>query len=79
MDPSKVEAILNWPSPKAVGDVRSFHGLATFYRKLIRGFSGIVAPILDTIKGGIKCKFRWNAATERIFQFLKKKVKELPT
>ena len=67
MDPSKVEAILNWPSPKSVGDVRSFHGLVTFYKKIIKGFSGIVAPILDIIKGGVKCKFKRTKIEEKSF------------
>jgi hypothetical protein len=35
MDPEKVDAIKNWPSPKSVFEVRSFHGLASFYKKFI--------------------------------------------
>ena len=67
MNPGKVEDILNWPSPKVVRDVMIFHGLATFYRKFIRCSIGIVAPILDTIKGGVKCQFRWTRIVERSF------------
>lgn len=52
MDPSKVEEIINWPPPKNQGFVKIFHGLATFYRKFIKNFSNICAPMFDTLKGG---------------------------
>jgi hypothetical protein len=50
MDPDKVEAIKNWPSPKSIFEVLCFHGLASFYRKFIRNFSGISALMMDTVK-----------------------------
>jgi hypothetical protein len=50
MDPNKVEVIKNWPSPRNVFEVRSFHGLASFYRKFIRNFSGISTAMMDTVK-----------------------------
>jgi hypothetical protein len=50
MDPEKVRAIREWPSPRSVFEVRSFHGLAIFYRKFIRNFNSVCVPILDTIK-----------------------------
>jgi hypothetical protein len=45
-----VEVIKNWPSPKSIFEVRIFHGLASFYRKFIRNFSGISASMMDTVK-----------------------------
>lgn len=50
MDLKKVAAIVDWPSPKSLFEVRSFHGLVSFYQKFIRNFSEICAPMLDTIK-----------------------------
>jgi hypothetical protein len=41
VDPSKVKDVLNWKTPENVGDIRSFLGLAGYYRKFIEGFSKI--------------------------------------
>eukprot|EP00253_Pinus_taeda_P027660 PITA_27660 len=75
MDPEKVKAIINWPSLKNLFEVRSFHGLASFYRKFIKNFSGICAPMLETIKKASQ-PFRWTEATEKSFQLLKRKITE---
>jgi len=50
MDPDKVIAIFYWPSPKSVFKVRRFHGLASFYRKFIKKFNMMSAPIMETTK-----------------------------
>jgi hypothetical protein len=50
MDLEKVRDIKEWPSSRRVFEVRSFHGLARSYKKLIMNFKSICAPILDTIK-----------------------------
>jgi len=72
MDPEKIKAIMEWPSPKSIFEVRSFHGLASFYRKFIKNFSKINAPIIETIKKD-KQPFKWTAEAERNFQLLKRK------
>lgn len=77
MDPEKITTIMNWPSPKRLFEVRSFHGLANFYRKFIRNFNEICVPMLDTIKKASQC-FCWTRATEDNFQLLKRKITERP-
>src|SRR5271156_4144652 len=78
MDEDKVKAILTWPTPKTGIAVKSFHGLAQFYRKFIKKFSGICAPMLDTIKGGVKTKFVWTNRANEGFEQLKKEVATKP-
>jgi hypothetical protein len=77
MDPKKVKAIKEWLSPRSMFEVRSFHGLASFYRKFIRDFSGICAPMMDAVKKRHK-SFKWTKEAEKSFNTLKDKVTERP-
>jgi hypothetical protein len=77
MDPEKVREIKEWPSPSNIFEVRSFHGLASFYRKFTRNFSGICAPILDTVKKKHNY-FKWTEEAGKSFKVLKEKIIEQP-
>ena len=73
MDPKKVTAIVEWPSPRNIYEVRSFHGLASFYRNFIKNFSSICAPIVETIKREHQSS-EWTKEVEIGFRLLKKKI-----
>ena len=75
MDQNKIEAIINWPVPSSIHDVRSFHGLVSFSRRFICGFSSIMAPITECLKEN---KFKWSSAAQESFKLIKKKVTEAP-
>ena len=66
MDPEKIEAIMNWLTPRNVTDVRSFMGLAGYYRRFIEGFSKVAHSITSFQKKGIK--FQWTPRCEESFQ-----------
>ena len=70
MDPEKVKAIMEWPTPRTATEVRSFHGLASFYRKFIRNFSSICGPLTETMRGDRK-EFKWSTGAEKSFELLK--------
>jgi hypothetical protein len=69
VDPDKIRSIMEWPTPKDVSDIRSFMGLARYYRIFIKGFSKIGCPITALQKKG--AKFTWTQECEERFQSLK--------
>ena len=77
MDLEKVKSILKLPNLRSTTKVRSFHGLVSFYKKFIKNFSGIYAPLNETIRGDTK-EFKWTTTAARSFKLLKKKVIEQP-
>ena len=68
VDPGKTAAIRDWPTPKTPFEVRSFHGLAQFYRRFVKDFSSLAAPLTDLLK---VTPFEWSAPADRAFQQIK--------
>ena len=71
-DPEKVERIHSWPTPTTVSDVRSFLGLCSYYRRFIRGFSSIAAPLNKLTEKSQP--FDWTAECEAAFLNLKQAI-----
>ena len=67
--PKKVEAIMSWERLKSVFEIRSFLGLAGYYRRFIEDFSRLVAPMTRLTRNEVK--FQWNDLYERAFQEMK--------
>ncbi|XP_075524554.1 uncharacterized protein LOC142556956 [Primulina tabacum] len=76
VDPAKIEAVKKWPIPLTVSGVRSFLGLAGYYRRFIADFSKIALPLTTlTRKTG---KFEWTNECQQVFQVLKDKLTSAP-
>jgi hypothetical protein len=76
VDPAKVEAIMEWPAPTNVSEVRSFMGLAGYYRQFVEGFSKIANPITELQKKNKK--FEWKEKGAEAFRRLKELLTTAP-
>jgi hypothetical protein len=70
MDDHKVKAILDWELPKSVPALRSFLGLASYYRKFIKNFAKIAAPLTNLLKKSAMT-YEWEGACDEAFETLK--------
>jgi len=71
MDPAKVQAVRNWPQPRLARAVRGFLGLAGYYRKFVRDYGTIAAPLTALLR---KEGFSWSEEAVAVFDALKRAV-----
>lgn len=76
VDPMKVEAILNIPTPQKVGDVRRIIGLSSWYRRFISNFSDLTAPLCNLLRKNVR--FEWTAECDAAFNALKESLISAP-
>jgi hypothetical protein len=69
VDPSKVQEVMDWKPPTSVHQIRSFLGLAGYYRRFISDFSKIAKPMTELLKKGVK--FLWDPKCEEAFHTLR--------
>ena len=70
----KVEAIRDWPTPRCVRDVRAFYGLASYYRRFVKGFATIAEPLTRLTRKQVK--FEWTEDAQGAFDALKRALME---
>jgi hypothetical protein len=76
VDPAKVKEIMEWSVPTTVTEIRSFLGLAGYYRRFIEGFSKIAKPMTSLLEKGRE--FKWDEKCQDSFDQLKKRLMSPP-
>nr|CAH66012.1 OSIGBa0093M15.2 [Oryza sativa] len=76
VDPSNVESVTNWKQSKTVSEIRSFLGLAGYYRRFIENFSKIAKPMTRLLQKDVK--YKWSEECEQSFQELKNRLISAP-
>jgi hypothetical protein len=75
-DPGKIEVMLHFPTPKNVTSVRSFLGLTGYYRKYVRGYSGLAGPLFELTRKDVA--FVWDVGCEQVYRALKAALVDAP-
>ncbi|KAL0556583.1 hypothetical protein IC582_005097 [Cucumis melo] len=75
VDPEKIKAINEWPIPTNVREVRGFLGLTGYYRRFVKDYGTLAAPLTQLLKTGA---YQWNGEAEAVFEKLKKAMMTLP-
>ena len=75
-NPAKIKAIKEWKQPKNVKELRSFLGLAGYYRRFIQDFAKIATPLTNLTRK--KTPYKWTATEDAAFEELKTKLTEAP-
>ena len=75
-DPDKVKVVLDWPTPIDVHQLRSFVGLAQYFRKFIQAFASMIVPLTALFKKG--AEFKWSVACQQAFQQVKEALTTVP-
>ena len=76
VDPTKIEEVVSWKPPRNVTEVRSFLGLAGYYRRFVKGFSIIASLLTNLLRKWVK--FEWDDKCQSRFEQLKKILVEAP-
>lgn len=75
VDPAKIQAMVDWPTPTSITALRGFLGLTGFYRKFIRNYASIPSPLTNLLK---KDSFQWNTEAQQAFSSLKSAMTSAP-
>lgn len=75
VDPAKIKSMVEWPIPHSIKSLRGFLGLTGYYRKFIRGYGSIAAPLTALLS---KNSFKWDSVATKDFMILKEAVTSPP-